>query len=173
MPKIVCAEDYLSAVLEFSSHYGYQTELREIHFIDVDVDTIRVIQSAFAGRLKGRNNFVMWNYWGWFLSSNWNSFEFFNCKCQFCCKIEIISILGSAETTKITKVITGFTIEVRGVSSKTTVDSVEFYFDNKRRSGGDGVTNVRQAKEDGAFYVTFNNEEGDYPQFWIFQTSML
>ncbi|XP_062593153.1 protein mono-ADP-ribosyltransferase PARP14-like, partial [Saccostrea cucullata] len=51
------------------------------------------------------------------------------------------------------------TIEVRGMKETTSIDSVELYFDNKRKSGGGGVDEVKGEVEDGVLYVTFEDEE--------------
>ncbi|XP_062611923.1 uncharacterized protein LOC134273729 [Saccostrea cucullata] len=118
IPTDICAEEYLSAVLEFSAHYGYQTELKEIHFIDLNTDLIKCIQHVF------RNG-----------------------------------IGESEQTQRSTKMKSTHTIIVYGASRRTTVDTLEFYFDNARRSGGGGVTNVMMDKDNKIFYVSFNNEE--------------
>ncbi|XP_062619962.1 uncharacterized protein LOC134281522 [Saccostrea cucullata] len=51
------------------------------------------------------------------------------------------------------------TIEVRGMKETTSIDSVELYFDNKRKSGGGGVEEVKGEVEDGVLYVTFEDEK--------------
>ncbi|XP_061194415.1 protein mono-ADP-ribosyltransferase PARP14-like isoform X2 [Saccostrea echinata] len=51
------------------------------------------------------------------------------------------------------------TIEVRGMKETTSIDSVELYFDNKRKSGGGGVDEVKGEVEDGVLYVTFEDED--------------
>lgn len=58
------------------------------------------------------------------------------------------------------------TIEVRGMKESTSKDSVELYFDNKRKSGGGEVEEVKGEVEDGVLYVTFENEESK----WRFST---
>ncbi|XP_061194391.1 uncharacterized protein LOC133202571 [Saccostrea echinata] len=46
-------------------------------------------------------------------------------------------------------------LEVRGVSSRTTMDTVEMYFENTRRSGGGDIKSI-DAK-DGVFYIVFED----------------
>ncbi|XP_056006116.1 protein mono-ADP-ribosyltransferase PARP14-like isoform X2 [Ostrea edulis] len=47
-------------------------------------------------------------------------------------------------------------LEVRGVSSSTSCDTVEMYFENTRRSGGGDIKQIRE--EDGTFYIIFEEE---------------
>ncbi|XP_062615772.1 N-myc-interactor-like [Saccostrea cucullata] len=51
------------------------------------------------------------------------------------------------------------TIEVRGMRETTSIDSVELYFDNKRKSGGGDLVEIKGEVEDGVLYVTFEDEE--------------
>ena len=48
-------------------------------------------------------------------------------------------------------------IVVRGYSDKTTQSSLEYYFDNKRKSGVEGVTEVRM-NDDGDYCVIYFEE---------------
>ncbi|XP_062600984.1 protein mono-ADP-ribosyltransferase PARP14-like [Saccostrea cucullata] len=50
------------------------------------------------------------------------------------------------------------TIEVRGMKETTSKDNIELYFDNKKKSGGGDVVEVKGEVEDGVLYVTFENE---------------
>ena len=51
------------------------------------------------------------------------------------------------------------TIEVTGLSATTTKDSIEMFFENKRRSGGGEVEHVDYAPDQGKAIVTFANAE--------------
>lgn len=51
------------------------------------------------------------------------------------------------------------TIEVSGINDTTSKDSIEFYFDNIKRSGGGVVQEVKGDVEDGVLLITFENEE--------------
>lgn len=50
-------------------------------------------------------------------------------------------------------------VEVRGVSSKTSEDTVMMYFENTRRSGGGDIKSMKS--EDGVFYIIFEDEQGN------------
>uniref|UniRef100_A0ABM0M6T6 Poly [ADP-ribose] polymerase 10-like n=1 Tax=Saccoglossus kowalevskii TaxID=10224 RepID=A0ABM0M6T6_SACKO len=52
---------------------------------------------------------------------------------------------------------TNCTIEVTGCDPGTSPETIELYFDNKRRSGGGDVSECRQ--EGDKFFVTFENED--------------
>uniref|UniRef100_A0ABM0M7L7 Poly [ADP-ribose] polymerase n=1 Tax=Saccoglossus kowalevskii TaxID=10224 RepID=A0ABM0M7L7_SACKO len=52
---------------------------------------------------------------------------------------------------------TNCTIEVTGCDPDTSPETIELYFDNKRRSGGGDVSECRQ--EGDKFFVTFENED--------------
>ncbi|XP_061194390.1 protein mono-ADP-ribosyltransferase PARP10-like [Saccostrea echinata] len=47
-------------------------------------------------------------------------------------------------------------LEVRGVSSKTTMDTVEMYFENTRRSRGGDIKSIDE--KEGVFYIVFEDE---------------
>ncbi|XP_061194487.1 protein mono-ADP-ribosyltransferase PARP14-like [Saccostrea echinata] len=47
-------------------------------------------------------------------------------------------------------------LEVRGVSERTTTDTVEMYFENTRRSGGGDIKNMEE--KEGVFYIVFEDE---------------
>lgn len=49
-------------------------------------------------------------------------------------------------------------LEVRGVSSKTSEDTVMMYFENTRRSGGGEIKSMKS--EDGVFYIIFEDDQG-------------
>ena len=51
-------------------------------------------------------------------------------------------------------------IIVRGYDEKTTESTIEYYFDNKKKSGVDGVTEAKMNQEDGYCLVYFENPEG-------------
>lgn len=51
------------------------------------------------------------------------------------------------------------TIEVSGFKDTTSKDSVEFYFENNKRSGGGNVEEVKGEMEDGILFITFEDEE--------------
>ncbi|XP_062581102.1 protein mono-ADP-ribosyltransferase PARP14-like isoform X2 [Saccostrea cucullata] len=47
-------------------------------------------------------------------------------------------------------------LEVRGVSDRTSLDTVEMYFENTRRSGGGDIKNIEE--KEGVFYIVFEDE---------------
>lgn len=51
-------------------------------------------------------------------------------------------------------------IVVRGFSEETTESGLEFYFDNKRKSGVEGVTDVKMNKKENYCVVYFESNEG-------------
>ena len=51
-------------------------------------------------------------------------------------------------------------VRVEGISNVRSMETLEFYFDNARRSGGGGVKQFEVYKEDDAAYITFETEEG-------------
>ncbi|KAK3095440.1 hypothetical protein FSP39_014712 [Pinctada imbricata] len=55
----------------------------------------------------------------------------------------------------------GCTIEVRGVKPSTTDDNIEMFFENKRKSGGEGEVKMKKEEEDDeiVYYVTFESKE--------------
>lgn len=59
-------------------------------------------------------------------------------------------------------------LEVRGVSSKTSEDTVMMYFENTRRSGGGEIKSMKA--EDGVFYIIFEDDQG---KFLLQQTGIL
>ncbi|CAC5424291.1 Protein mono-ADP-ribosyltransferase PARP15 [Mytilus coruscus] len=50
-------------------------------------------------------------------------------------------------------------IVVRGFSEKTTESGLEYYFDNKRKSGVEGVTDVKMNRDDNCCVIYFENAE--------------
>ncbi|XP_052088544.1 uncharacterized protein LOC127725533 [Mytilus californianus] len=50
-------------------------------------------------------------------------------------------------------------IIVRGFSKKTTESKLEYYFDNKRRSGVDGIADIKMNKDEDYCLVYFDNAE--------------
>lgn len=50
-------------------------------------------------------------------------------------------------------------LEVRGVSSKTSEDTVMMYFENTRRSGGGEIKSMEAG--DGVFYIRFEDDQGN------------
>ncbi|KAL8618042.1 hypothetical protein ACOMHN_021762 [Nucella lapillus] len=48
-------------------------------------------------------------------------------------------------------------VSVHGLSMSTSTDNILNYFENKRRSGGGEVTEIRRDAKKGMFYVTFQN----------------
>ena len=58
------------------------------------------------------------------------------------------------------------TVRVEGISNVRSMETLEFYFDNARRSGGGGVNNFEVYKEDDAAYITFETEEGMFLLFF-------
>ena len=65
----------------------------------------------------------------------------------------------------------GKTIQVAGLASSTTEDSILNYFENKRRSGGEEVEKVDLRKETGMAFVTFKDANGR--QFILMRYSCL
>lgn len=55
-------------------------------------------------------------------------------------------------------------LEVRGVSSKTSDDTVMMYFENTRRSGGGEIKSMKS--EDGVFYIIFEDDQGNIAHLW-------
>lgn len=53
------------------------------------------------------------------------------------------------------------TIQVSGMKYKTSKDTLEFYFDNKK-SGGGGVQRVKGEVNDGVLLITFENKESKF-----------
>lgn len=51
-------------------------------------------------------------------------------------------------------------LEVRGVSSKTSEDTVMMYFENTRRSGGGEIKSMK-SEDDGVFYIIFEDDQGN------------
>ncbi|XP_053389480.1 protein mono-ADP-ribosyltransferase PARP14-like, partial [Mercenaria mercenaria] len=52
------------------------------------------------------------------------------------------------------------TIKVKGVDKSTSRDTVEFYFENPRRSGGGEIVNIRSdVEERDVLYITFKNKQ--------------
>lgn len=58
-------------------------------------------------------------------------------------------------------------LEVRGVSSKTSEDTVMMYFENTRRSGGGEIKSIEPG--DGVFYIIFEDERCTF----LLQTGIL
>lgn len=52
------------------------------------------------------------------------------------------------------------TISVRGLTSTTSTETLMNYFENKRRSGGGNVENVRLDSKKEVFFVTFEDPQG-------------
>ncbi|KAK3094887.1 hypothetical protein FSP39_007507 [Pinctada imbricata] len=53
----------------------------------------------------------------------------------------------------------GFVIEVRGFKDSTSPDTIEMYFENKRRSGGGEIKGINSEKmEDGVVFIEFEEE---------------
>ena len=51
-------------------------------------------------------------------------------------------------------------VRVEGISNVRSMETLKFYFDNARRSGGGGVKKFEVYKEDDEAYITFETEEG-------------
>ena len=51
-------------------------------------------------------------------------------------------------------------VRVDGVSRVQSLDTLQYYFENSRRSGGGAVKEFEVFKEDDVAYVTFEEEEG-------------
>lgn len=62
-------------------------------------------------------------------------------------------------------------LEVRGVSSRTSDDTVVMYFENTRRSGGGEIKSMKS--EDGVFYIIFEDEQGNIAHLWNLYIDML
>ena len=54
----------------------------------------------------------------------------------------------------------GKTIEVRGIITSTTDDTIELFFESKRRSGGGPVEKVTRHTDNNVTYVTFEDPLG-------------
>ena len=54
----------------------------------------------------------------------------------------------------------GTTIEVRGLDPATTVETIQMFFENERRSGGVDVDNVQFDPDTHVAYVTFQSRDG-------------
>ena len=53
-------------------------------------------------------------------------------------------------------------IKVKGVDKSASRDTLEFYFENSRRSGGGEIEAVKSDDEDDdVIYITFKSSEGD------------
>lgn len=63
------------------------------------------------------------------------------------------------------------TIEVAGISLKTTEDSIRNFFENTRRSGGGDIENIELYSGKGVAVVTFSSAESKYYSvtllFWV------
>jgi hypothetical protein len=54
------------------------------------------------------------------------------------------------------------TIKVKGINKSASRDTVEFYFENSRRSGGGEIETIKSDDEDEeVFYITFKSTEGN------------
>lgn len=57
------------------------------------------------------------------------------------------------------------TIKVKGVDKSASRDTVEFYFENTRRSGGGELESVKSdSEEEDVIYVTFKSEKGNFAE---------
>ena len=54
----------------------------------------------------------------------------------------------------------GRSIEVHGLHRSTSCDTIQLFFESKRRSGGDAVEHMRLDGDDSVAYVTFESSEG-------------
>lgn len=54
----------------------------------------------------------------------------------------------------------GRTIEVHGLRPSTTSDAIQLFFENKRRSGGDIIDEVKMDADNTVAYVTFHTPGG-------------
>ena len=52
-------------------------------------------------------------------------------------------------------------VVVRGFGPNTSQDALEFYFNNRRRSGGTGVLETKMIAEEGVCIVSFEEPEGN------------
>ena len=52
-------------------------------------------------------------------------------------------------------------IIVRGYSENITGDKLEWYFENKKKSGVEGVTEIKRDKEEGYCIIYFQNSKGE------------
>jgi hypothetical protein len=50
---------------------------------------------------------------------------------------------------------------VRGFREDTTEDRLEWYFENKKRSGVEGVTEIKRDEEEGYCIIYFQNSKGE------------
>ena len=56
----------------------------------------------------------------------------------------------------------GKTIEVRGINTSSTDESIEMFFESKRRTGGGPVQKIQRDAESHVTYVTMENADGLY-----------
>ena len=54
----------------------------------------------------------------------------------------------------------GRSIEVRGLLPVTSYDTIQLFFESKRRSGGDAVEHMQLDGDNNVAYVTFESSEG-------------
>ena len=54
----------------------------------------------------------------------------------------------------------GSTIEVRGFKATTKDDTIESFFENKRRSGGDEINHFERDEENNVIRITYHDPAG-------------
>ena len=55
-----------------------------------------------------------------------------------------------------------FSVEVKGLGDNTNKDTIQLYFENKRRSGGGPVEELNYDKGSGVAIITFSEAEGEF-----------
>ena len=61
-------------------------------------------------------------------------------------------------------------VEVKGLDADTNEDTIQFYFENKRRSGGGPVEEFKYKQGSGVAIITFKEAEGEF-ELHLFQQS--
>jgi len=52
-------------------------------------------------------------------------------------------------------------VVVTGFTENTSPDTLEYYFDNKRRSGVEGVTSINLKKDEGICFISFSHHDSE------------
>ena len=51
-------------------------------------------------------------------------------------------------------------LQVRGFSQETSDDTLEYYFENKKRSGGGDIKHFQMDREEGCALITYEKQTG-------------
>jgi hypothetical protein len=54
------------------------------------------------------------------------------------------------------------TIEVRGFKATTTDDTIQSFFENKRKSGGDDIKHFKRDEENNVIHITYCDPAGQF-----------